>query len=94
MYNACVNPLKGAEQTIKLLYDVIDSAGGWPLIANIPKKNQTVSWDHIAQITAKYGLPLFLDLSIPSYVFNATMYMIIVNSFLKSNLVHHKYIMI
>lgn len=79
MYNACLNPLKNAEQTMKPLYDVIDSIGGWPLIANIPRKHQIISWNHIAQITAKYGLPLFLDVPIGSYIYDSNIYMILVN---------------
>jgi hypothetical protein len=36
--------------------------GGWPLLSD--KWNGTVTWRHVARAIAKYGFPLFFDVSV------------------------------
>jgi len=44
--------------------------GGWPLISD--NWNGSVTWSHVARVMAKYGFPLFFDVSVMPHPDNAT----------------------
>jgi hypothetical protein len=44
--------------------------GGWPLISD--NWNGSVTWRHVARVMAKYGFPLFFDVSVMPHPFNTS----------------------
>jgi len=44
--------------------------GGWPLISD--NWNGNVTWSHVARVMAKYGVPLFFDVSVMPHPDNSS----------------------
>jgi hypothetical protein len=64
MYAACMDEETREQRGLHPLLHMIKKLGlgGWPLISD--KWNGSVTWSHVARIIAKYGVPLFFDVSV------------------------------
>lgn len=69
-YKSCVGTEYAEKLDVpetKLLRDL----GGWPAIAAVRNSNEIFSWNEIANVTAVYGIQIFLTYTITPNLLNA-----------------------
>jgi len=72
MYAACMDKETREQRGLHPLLHMIKNLGlgGWPLISDT--WNGSVTWSHVARIMAKYGFPLFFDVSVMPHPDNSS----------------------